>query len=161
MKNKKKNLLVSLTEFTVDSAYSSEWEELINRKSIICEFADRIDAKLFNLVLNNKLDLPSTSPICIDSLAITKSTNGGRIYIKTDDIIYRITVNDIGEFEQIVANYSNTETCVVDCIEYINKALSYVYFYKNSLSKQNINCDEFSNITNEHISKVVKTTCLL
>ena len=35
--------------------------------------------------------------------------------------------------------------------EYINKSLSYVYFYKNSLSKQSIRCDEFSNITNEHI----------
>jgi len=105
-----KNLLVNLTEFTVDSAYNSEWEELINRKSIICEFADKIDAKLLNLVLNNKLDLPSTSPLYIYSIAITKSTTGGRIYIKSDDIIYRITVNDIGEFEQIVANYSNSET---------------------------------------------------
>ena len=35
--------------------------------------------------------------------------------------------------------------------EYINKSLSYIYFYKNSLSKQNIDCDEFSNISNEHI----------
>ena len=105
-----KNLLVNLTEFTVDSAYNSEWEELINRKSIICEIADKVDAKLLNLVLNNKLDLPTTSQLHISSIAITKSTTGGRIYIKSDDIIYRITVNDIGEFEQIVANYSNSET---------------------------------------------------
>ena len=35
--------------------------------------------------------------------------------------------------------------------EYINKSLSYVNFYKNSLSKQNISYDECSNITDEHI----------
>ena len=37
--------MINLTEFSVDSAYNSEWEELINRKSIICEFADKVDAK--------------------------------------------------------------------------------------------------------------------
>lgn len=105
-----KNLLINLTEFSVDLAYNSEWEELVKRKSIICEFADNIDAKLLNLALDNKLDLPSTAPLYITSIAITKATNGGRIYIKTNDIIYRITINDIGEFEQIIANFSNAET---------------------------------------------------
>ena len=105
-----KNLLINLTEFSVDIAYDNEWEELINRKSIICEFADRIDAKVLNLALNNKLDFEETKPLYISSIAITKTTTGGYIYLKSDDIIYRITVNDIGEFEQILSQYSNTTT---------------------------------------------------
>jgi len=106
-----KNLLINLTDFSVDSAYKSEWEELINRKSIICEFADEIDAKVLNLVLNNKLEYPNTTPIYISGLAITKTTTGGRIYLKSEDIIYRITINsDINDLDQIIAKYSDFST---------------------------------------------------
>ena len=106
-----KNLLINLTEFSVDSAYNSEWEELINRKSIICEFADKVDAKVLNLVLNNKLEFPNTTPIYITGVAITKTTTGGRIYIKSNDIIYRITINnDISQLDQIIAEYSDFNT---------------------------------------------------
>lgn len=105
-----KNTLINLTEFTVDSAYQSEWQELVNRKSIICEFADKIDGKALNLVLNNKLEFPTSASIGISGLAITKTTSGGIIYINSDDIIYRITINDIGEFDQIISLYSNFKT---------------------------------------------------
>jgi len=106
-----KDLLINLTEFSVDSAYNSEWEELINRKSIICEFADKVDAKVLNLVLNNKLEFPNTTPIYITGLAITKTTTGGRIYIKSNDILYRITINnDISQLDQIIAEYSDFNT---------------------------------------------------
>ena len=103
--------MINLTEFSVDSAYNSEWEELINRKSIICEFADKVDAKVLNLVLNNKLEFPNTTPIYITGVAITKTTTGGRIYIKSNDIIYRITINnDISQLDQIIAEYSDFNT---------------------------------------------------
>lgn len=102
-----KKLLINLTEFTVDSAYQSEWEDIINRKSIICEFADKIDVKVLNLVLNNKLEVSNTTPIYISAIAITKTTSGGIIYLKSNDIIYRITINNIEEFDQLIATYSN------------------------------------------------------
>lgn len=106
-----KELLISITDFSVDSAYNSEWEELINRKSIICEFADKVDAKVINLVLNNKLEYPNTTPIYISGIAITKTTTGGRVYIKSNDIIYRITINsNIDDLDQIIAKYSDFNT---------------------------------------------------
>lgn len=105
-----KELLINLTDFSVDSAYNSEWEELINRKSIICEFAGEVDAKVLNLVLNNKLEYPNT-PIYISGLAITKTTTGARIYIKSEDIMYRITINsNIDDLDQIIAKYSDFNT---------------------------------------------------
>ena len=106
-----KDLLINLTDFSVDSAYNSEWEELINRKSIICEFADKIDMKVLNLALNNKLEFSNATSIKVSALAITKTTTGGRLYIKSDDLIYRITINDdIPKLDQIIAQYSDFKT---------------------------------------------------
>ena len=105
-----KNIILDTDKITIEKAYENEWEELTNRKSIICEFADSIDHKIFSLALNNKFNDFAAEPVGIFALALTKTTTGGNLYINSSESIYRIAVDDIGEFDHILSNYSNSQT---------------------------------------------------
>jgi len=98
-------------EALVEKAFINEWNELQNRKSVICEFGKGIDSGIINSIIpSNKIY--TSEIININSIAITKSVEGVIIYIKLDNNdIYRVLINkEIPEFIKYIETYSNKMT---------------------------------------------------
>lgn len=107
-----KNIIMQIpSETLVENAFMSEWNELKNRKSIICEFGDGIDIDIVNSIISSKA-IYNAAITNISAIGITKSVNGVIIYIKQeDDNIYRISIpKEIAEFENYIKEYSNKMT---------------------------------------------------
>ena len=101
------SILNNLTNLAIDEAFPSEWNELLTRKSIICEFGGAIDANLLTSVMSNST-IPTDVVQNISAIAVTKALNGVTIYIKCDETkIYRMSFEgDITPFTNYLNDYS-------------------------------------------------------
>jgi len=96
---------------TMEIAFIDEWNELKNRKSVICEFGGGIDVEILKSIIPSKL-IYSDKITNISDIAITKSVNGLYIYIKeSNDTVYRISADiDVTGFSSYMSAYSNGMT---------------------------------------------------
>lgn len=100
------------------------------------------DSEKYNRNLDVLNYLDNNPKICKDSL-FNKIRN-----MKYIDILNAYFLSK--EFEESIIELIQKGEKNEYIEEYINKSLSYVNFYKNSLYKQNINYDELSNFSNEN-----------
>lgn len=110
-----KNILNTLnTNMKIESASATEWQELTNRKSVICEFGGAIDTSVIKLIFPANNAIKSESIPNIEAFAFTKTLSGGLIYIKENEgKIYRIVFNgSINAMEQYIEKYSKYNTYV-------------------------------------------------
>lgn len=95
---------------SVETAFINEWNELSNRKSIICELGNGIDVNMIKSIMPGNIYISEIKNI--SDIAVTKSVNGVIIYLKErSNKIYRISVaKDIPEFTNYIEEYSNKMT---------------------------------------------------
>lgn len=103
-----KNRLNSITNETeIITGRISEWNNLIDRKSVILEFGGTIEYEILRLVIPN-LDKESNAFNNVEKIALTKSLEGNTIYILQNDndkkYLYKILLK--GE-DQEIENFMN------------------------------------------------------
>lgn len=128
-----KNRLSNLTSETeIITGRVKEWDELINRKSIILEFGGPIDQDIFSLAIPN---LPKETEAFknIEKFSITKSLVGNTIYIMQNDNdenkLYKILLKE--DDEEIKTFMQSCENVKAD-VRYVSlEDLGIKSFYNN------------------------------
>ena len=95
---------------SIETGFINEWNELQNRKSVICELGNGIDINMIKSIMPGNIYLSEIKNI--SDIAVTKSVNGVIIYLKErNGKIYRILVDkNIPEFTNYIEEYSNKMT---------------------------------------------------
>lgn len=128
-----KNRLSNITTGTeIITGKVKEWDELINRKSIIIEFGGPIDEEIFSLAVPN---LPKDTEAFnnVEKFSITKSLVGNTIYIMQNDNdvkkLYKILLK--GEDEEVKAFMQSAKNIKTDVSYVTLSSLGTTKFYNN------------------------------